>query len=179
MSEHLFSLFYYEKHGEPASVFVANKLAYFLQRVGEPLRLTFVPHIFGPYDQAVEKVLYALNGKYLKGLEQMSTGAFEPIELNYERYIEIKNYVENNLTSEQKLHLKNLFKIIDGFELALSLEILSSIDFLRNDNTNLSEPEILAEIQNWNKRKKEIIKKEYISIAVNHLENYAQNLQIA
>jgi O-acetyl-ADP-ribose deacetylase (regulator of RNase III) len=72
----LHALFKYEKLGEVASVFAANKLAYFLQKSGEPMRLQFVPYKYGPYAQAIEKVLYALNGKYLKGMEQMQAKAF-------------------------------------------------------------------------------------------------------
>jgi O-acetyl-ADP-ribose deacetylase (regulator of RNase III) len=76
------ALFTYVARGEDASVFAANKLAYFLQRSGEKMKLNFVPHTYGPYDQRVEKVLYALNGKYVRGLEQMTAKAFEPLILN-------------------------------------------------------------------------------------------------
>src|SRR5690606_37038487 len=60
----LHSLFKYERYGEYSTVFTANKLAYFLQESGENLKLNFEPYMYGPYAQAVEKVLYALNGKY-------------------------------------------------------------------------------------------------------------------
>src|SRR5579863_2025865 len=56
----LYALYRYEKLGEIASVFAANKLAYFLQQSGENLKLHFIPYTYGPYAQAVEKVLYAL-----------------------------------------------------------------------------------------------------------------------
>ncbi|MCB9263476.1 MAG: phosphatase, partial [Lewinellaceae bacterium] len=54
----LYALYQYERQGEAASLFVANKLAYFLQRMGEPLRLKFVPHFYGPYSPQVQHVLY-------------------------------------------------------------------------------------------------------------------------
>jgi len=44
------------------SLFAANKLAYFLQRMGQKLRLDFRAHHYGPYAIGVEKVLYHLNG---------------------------------------------------------------------------------------------------------------------
>ena len=78
----LYALFEYEKLGEIATVFAANKLAYFIQRSGENLRLQFVPFTYGPYAQAIDKVLYHLNNKYLNGLEQMSAKPFEPLKLN-------------------------------------------------------------------------------------------------
>jgi O-acetyl-ADP-ribose deacetylase (regulator of RNase III) len=175
----LYALYKYEKLGEVATVFAANKLAYFLQKSGEPLRLQFVPYLYGPYAQAVEKVLYALNGKYLKGMEQMKARAFEPLKLNYERYNEVETYVKDKLNVEQKERLKNLFKVIEGFESSLSLEILASTHFLKSENSQLSEDELFTKIQEWNDRKKNLITKEYISIALNHLQNYGSKLYIS
>ncbi len=175
----LYALFKYEKLGEVATVFAANKLAYFLQKSGEPLRLQFIPYKYGPYAQAVEKVLYALNGKYLKGIEQMKARAFEPLQLNYEKYDEVKKYVNTNLSFDQKQRLKSVFKIIDGFETTLSLEIISSAHYLINENPRLTENELFEKIQDWNERKKNLVTKEYIKIAVEHLQNYESKLNFA
>ncbi len=172
----LYALFKYEKLGEVATVFSANKLAYFLQKSGEPLRLEFVPYKYGPYAQAIEKVLYALNGKYLKGLEQMQARAFEPLQLNYQMFDEVERYVATNLSSDQKRRLESLFNIIDGFETTLSLEILSSAHFLISENPKLTEDQLFEKIQDWNERKKNLVKKEYISIALEHLGNYGNKL---
>jgi hypothetical protein len=172
------ALFTYVRRGEDASVFVANKLAYFLQRSGEKMRLQFVSHSYGPYAQAVEKVLYALNGTYLKGLEQMEAKAYEPLELNFDKYGEVKEFVETQLTAEQKERLKSLYGLIEGFESPLSLEVLSSVDFLRRENSGITEDALFEKIQDWNDRKKSLIKKEYITIAIDHLDSYGQQLYI-
>ncbi len=173
------ALYTYVLRGEDASVFVANKLAYFLQRSGEKMKLQFVGHSYGPYAQAVEKVLYALNGKYLKGLEQMKAKAFEPLQLNFDRYNEVKEYIAKELTAEQKERLNSLYRLIDGFESSLALEILASVDFLRNEKKDIIEEELFEKIQNWNERKKNLVKKEYISIAIQQLDNYSSALQLA
>lgn len=174
----LYALFQYERLGEVATVFAANKLAYFLQKSGEPLRLQFVPYVYGPYAQAIEKVLYALNGKYLKGMEQMSIKPFEPLKLNYDRFPEVSSYVEKNLNQEQKGRLKNLFKVIEGFESSLSLEILASTHYLKSSDPEITEDQLFSKIQDWNQRKRNIIKKEYINIALNHLQNYGSEIYL-
>lgn len=174
----LYALYKYERLGEVASVFAANKLAYFLQKSGEPLRLEFVPYRYGPYAQAVEKVLYSLNGKYLKGMEQMKIRPFEPLQLNYEKYTEVETFIKTNLTLEQNQRLINLFKVIEGFETTLSLEILSSTHFLISDKPKLTEDEVFEKIQDWNERKRNLIHKEYISIALTHLEDYSSKMCI-
>ena len=173
----LHALYKYEKMGEVASIFAANKLAYFLQKTGEPMKLQFVPYKYGPYAQGIEKVLYALNGKYLNGMEQMKARAFEPLQLNYERYDEVQNYIKT-LGFEQQKRLENLFEVIDGFETTLSLEILSSTHFLISENPKISEEELFDKIKNWNERKKNIITKEHITIALNHLQDYGSTINI-
>jgi len=174
----LYALFQYEKLGETASVFAANKLAYFLQKSGEPLRLQFVPYTYGPYAPAIEKVLYALNGKYLTGMEQMSAKPFEPIKLNQDRYNEVQDYIKTNLTSEQKGRLNGLFNIISGFESTLSLEILASVHYLLNESPDLNREDLLHKIQSWNNRKKSLITEDYIQIAYNHLAKYSNQIEL-
>ena len=134
----LYALFHYEALGEYSSLFSANKLAYFLQRMGERLKLDFKPHLFGPYSDEVQRVLYSLNGAYLNGLEQNQAKAFEPLKLNYDKFDEIKDYVNSKLSQQQKLRLKNLIKFINGFESELSLEVLSSVAFILDENPELS-----------------------------------------
>lgn len=172
----LYSLFQYEKLGEAATAFVANKLAYFLQTSGENLKLQFIPHIYGPYAQAVNSVLYGLNGKYLKGMKQVKARPFEPLDLNYDRYDEIQDYIRKNLSPEQHTRLKNLFEFIDGFESPLSLEVLSSIHYLLAEDSSLGVDELLVKIQTWNDRKKQLIDREHVQIALVHIKEYGTKL---
>ncbi|MBX3254833.1 MAG: macro domain-containing protein [Chitinophagaceae bacterium] len=175
----LYALFKYERLGEVASVFVANKLAYFLQKSGENLKLQFVPYTYGPYAQAVDKVLYSLRNKYIHGMEQMSARAFEPLQLNYDRLEEVQEYMRKNLNPEQHARLKNVFEFIDGFESALSLEILSSIHYLLEENPQLNSDELLQKIKDWNKRKSELIDKEHVEIALKRIKEHGSKLNFA
>jgi Predicted phosphatase homologous to the C-terminal domain of histone macroH2A1 len=174
----LYSMFYFESLGENSSLFVANKLAYFLQRLGEKTfnKLKFEASHYGPYSVGVIHVLHALNGKYLKGLEQMDVKAFEPLELSYDMASEVSEYVKRELTSEQRDKLKNLLKLIDGFQSALSLEILATVDFVRKDNPSMHESDIILAIKKWSYRKENLFKPKYISVALNHLQIYSSQI---
>src|SRR3990170_2876549 len=44
-----------------------QKLAYFLQEAGEPLRLRFEKGLYGPYAHNLNKVLEVLEGHYIRG----------------------------------------------------------------------------------------------------------------
>lgn len=177
----LYAMFYYESLGENASLFVANKLAYFLQRLGEKSlsKLKFDASHYGPYAVQVEHLLHNVNGKYLKGLEQMNAKAFEPLELQYDKIKEVSDYVKKELTSEQRTRLSSLLKLIDGFESALSLEILATVDFVRKNNPGITQAEIVKIIHDWSPRKRDLFQEKYIQIAGNHLYDYSNRLGIS
>ena len=44
-----------------------QKLAYFLQEAGEPLKLPYVKHIYGPYAANLNHVLKHIEGHYIRG----------------------------------------------------------------------------------------------------------------
>ncbi|WP_080055053.1 type II toxin-antitoxin system antitoxin DNA ADP-ribosyl glycohydrolase DarG [Spirosoma aerolatum] len=171
----LYALFSYESMGEHASLFVANKLAYFLQRLGENLRLNFKPHHYGPYANEVGHVLYKLNGVYMMGMEQNEIKAFESLQLRYDKLDEVRDYVNNNLQPEQRQRLKNLLTLIAGFQSALSLEVLASVDFIQFYEGITSVEEVFARLQNWSDRKKRLIKERHVAIAVEQLNAYKQH----
>jgi O-acetyl-ADP-ribose deacetylase (regulator of RNase III) len=174
----LYMLFHYEALGEYSSLFSANKLAFFLQKMGENLKLTFEAHLFGPYTEDVKRVLYSLNGTYLNGLEQNEAKAFEPLKLNYDRFDEIRTYINKELVAEQKTRLKKLIKFIQGFESDLSLEILASVAMILDNNPDFSL-ELVTEECKWNDRKKRLFKNEYIKIAYEHLHQTIYNKELS
>ena len=175
----LYALYEYEKSGEVASVFAANKLAYFLQKSGEDLKLQFVKYTYGPYAQAVSRVLYSMNGKYLKGMEQMEAKPFEPLQLSWDRYEEVENYVKTNLLPEQRQRLNDLFELIGGFESTLALEILATIQYVMDSNPDISESDLVEKVKNWSDRKRNLIKEEYIHIALKQLAEHGSKLHFA
>ena len=172
----MYALFTYESYGEYSSLFAANKLAYFLQRMGQPLKLKFEPHYYGPYAIAVSKVLYAMNGVYLKGLEQQEVKPFDPLLLNYEKWSEIKEYCEKQMNNEDFNRLINLLQMFSGFTSELSLEILSSTAYILDDHPDYTFEQVLQAIKQWSPRKAKLFKEEYVRTAFNHLISYQENI---
>jgi O-acetyl-ADP-ribose deacetylase (regulator of RNase III) len=177
----LYAMFYYESLGENTSLFVANKLAYFLQRMGEKSlnKLKFEAHHYGPYSIGVEHLLHHVNGKYLKGLEQMDAKAFEPLELQYNTAKEVSEYVKKELSLEQRTRLKNLLKLIDGFQSALSLEVLATVDFVKKDKPGINREGIVEVIHNWSDRKRKLFQEKYIDVAISRLDNYSNTIEMS
>lgn len=171
----LYGLFAFESFGEYSSLFVANKIAYFLQRMGQNLRLDFKPYHYGPYAVGVEKVLYHLNGVFLKGLEQGQTKPFEPLKLNYEKWDMVNKYVQA-MNGEERDRLNKLVFFLKNFTSELSLEILATVDYILEKHPHYSLDDVLSAIGEWNMRKKELFKVESIQRAYEHLQNHKQQL---
>lgn len=172
----LYVLFAFESMGEYSSLFAANKLAYFLQRKGQKLNLDFVAHHYGPYAIGVEKVLYHLNGVYLKGMEQGIIKPFEPLHLNYEKWADIKQFVDSELSNEDSERVKSLVQFLSGFTSELSLEILATVDFIISKNPQYSIDDVMESIADWNIRKRELFKRNYVELSYNYLKNYSSEL---
>ena len=174
----LYALFFYETLGEQANLFAANKLVYFMQRLGEPAfgKYKFTPAHFGPYSTQVGRALHQLNGKYLTGLEQMELRAFDPLTLQYNTWEEVKQYVDENLSEVSRERLEQLVRLVSGFQSTLSLEVLATVDYVRNQNPGISLEETIRKVWEWNDRKKALFTERYIQIAYDHLKTSEQSL---
>lgn len=176
----LYSLYYYESLGEESSLFVANKLAYFLQRLGEPSlkRLKFEASHYGPYSVQLGHMMHALNGKYLHGLEQMDAKPFEMLDLNYNSFEEVRKFVHQQLNAEEIQRIKNLISLIDGFQTSLSLETLATVDFVKHTYKAKTKSEVIQKIHTWSERKKTLMTDKFILIAYQQLDDYSSRLEI-
>lgn len=170
----LYAMFCYEVHDERCSLFVANKLSYFYQMLGEKefARMSFVPHYYGPYSVGVGHMLNAVNGKYIHGLEQMDRKPFEALMLDYGRKAEVSEYVHHSLTETQIGHIKQLLRLIDGYESAYALEVLATVAYERKEHPGITLEETIGQIESWSSRKKNLFKREHIVTAYEHLNGW-------
>lgn len=165
-------MFEYESAGEESSLFVANKLAYFLQRKGEKLSLNFEAHIYGPYAVQLNHVLLHLNGTYLSGMEQNMSKPFDSLQLNYSKLPEIEKYLDTHLSHDQRRRVKEVKKLIHRYESTFSLELLATVDFIKDNNKVESSTDVMKSLSLWSKRKSKLFKLEQVQMALNHLEKY-------
>ena len=173
-----YAMYYYDSLGENCSLFVANKLAYFLQRNGSKTfaKVKFKAHYYGPYSIKIDHIVYDLNGSYIKGFEQMSASAFEPLTMQYDRINEVSEYVRS-LDKTELNSLKETIRLISGFESTLALEVLASVDFIRHTNPGITLEDTINAIHNWSERKTKLFKNEYIQIAYDHLDTFYSGSQ--
>ncbi len=173
----LYALFEYERRGGDATLFAANKMAWFLQRLGENLKLRFEPLHYGPYAHAIKHLLYKLNGTWLTGLEQKEIKPFEHIRLNYSKRSQLDKWMQTKLGPQQWQRLEALFQLLEGFENDYGLELLSTIDYIRKEaqeqELTLDEDLIVDRVKSWSSRKKHYLKENHIGIAWTHLNEFS------
>lgn len=165
-------LFLYEDEGDPISLFVANKIAYFLQLLGQPMQLTFKKHYYGPYAPQMNAFARVFNGSFLRGLEQGNARPFEPLPLNYDRYPELAAYIERELTNEQRQLLQRLDTLLTGYKSAYALEVLATVAHIRRENPTYGVAEIVAEAEQWSTRKKYLLQPRHVALALERLQTY-------
>lgn len=141
-----------------------QKLAYFLQEAGEPLRLKYEEGFYGPYAPNLNKVLEALEGHFTRGYGDSQKPDVE-IELLPGAADEAERFLSGNESLCRRLdHVANL---IDGFETPYGMELLSSVHWVAGRRTppaDTTEKAIEA-VHGWNDRKRAMFKAEHIRIA--------------
>jgi O-acetyl-ADP-ribose deacetylase (regulator of RNase III) len=158
----LMALNKYKVLGYAINLLVAQKLAYFMQRLGEPLNLKFEKGFYGPYSHQLQHLLKYLNGWYLQFRhEQTSPGT--TMKLNHIEKVE--EYSKNNLSAQQKERLSRLETLIEGFESPYGLELLATVDFIQQQSNKNKPGDIEKEIGQWTNRKKELMKPYHIEVA--------------
>lgn len=170
-------LYHYRSLGEYASEFAAEKLMYFLQRMGETnLNLDFKKGFYGPYSGKVRHVLFALNGTYLSGLSQKDAKPFQALPLILERQGEVRTYLNENSTADQQARLAQVQHLLDGFQSPAGLELLATLDYLIEENRTFDFTTLFHHLKNWSSRKKEMFTEYQVNVALNRLIGFKEIL---
>lgn len=157
----------YAAPGYRLSLLEIQKLAYFLQEAGEPLKLRFIRHFYGPYADNLNHVLIRLDGHYIRGYGDRSKDA--QIQLLPNAAKEAHALLVENAEALERL--KQVSTIIRGFETPYGLELLATVHWIIKENPEInSEPnKIIEAVHSWSQRKQKMFKKEHIYKAWQHL----------
>lgn len=146
-----------------------QKLAYFLQEAGEPLRLKYQAHIYGPYAHNLNKVLEILEGHFIRGYGDTQKPDVE-IELLPGALEKADEFLSKH--KESQARLTQVTELIEGFETPYGLELLSSVHWIAHYAPGPVQDagEAVQIIHNWNMRKQRMIRPEHIYIAWERLK---------
>lgn len=163
----------YAKPGYRSTKLEIQKLAYFLQAAGEPLKLPFVKHLYGPYAENLNKVLQRLEGHYLRGYGDRNTNtSIQLLPGAMEQADAFLANVEGG--DEGRERLNRVACLIEGFETPYGLELLATVHWVEAEEPLISNDEtsVVGRFQAWSKRKKSAFRREHVLRAWERLRDY-------
>lgn len=145
-----------------------QKLAYFLQAVGQPLRLNYDAGHYGPYAPNLNKVLEAMEGHFVRGYGD-SQKPNEQIELMAGAIEEANAFLERDETSKQRL--TRVAELIEGFETPYGMELLATVHWVAHRSapgstgvaTNAEQA--VTRVHAWNPRKASVFQPKHVRVA--------------
>lgn len=125
--------------GELISTFAAEKIIYFLQRLGgkDIYNIEFSRGYYGPYSGGkISHLLYHLNGSYIKGMTGMQNKPFDEIWLLSDTPAIVTEYLSTTGNSRYKELAEHTKTFLQGYYSNYSLELLSTVDYIYNYENN-------------------------------------------
>jgi len=166
----IYLLAHYAALGYRFSLLEIQKLMYFLQAAGQPLKLNYVKKQYGPYAENLNHVLQRVEGHFLRGYGDRSGKA--SIYLLPEAEHEAEQFLQSY--PETKARLQKVLDLIEGFETPYGMELLATVHWLAAENPDVKEnPQIAVQgFQAWNRRKRDYFKSEHIYAAWEQLKSH-------
>lgn len=161
-----------ENYCEPGyrlSLLEIQKLAYFLQEVGEPLKLKFVKEKFGPYADNLNFVLQRIEGHLIRGYGDRSGRAEIGLMPSASEHAE--EFLKSDPDAARRL--RRVSEIILGFETPHGLELLATVHWVaKHDKPAARTVERAVEmVHSWNARKKKIFTADHVWLAWQRLND--------
>jgi hypothetical protein len=158
----------YEDVALASSLIEVQKLLYFLQAAGEPLRLNFVEARYGPYADNLRHVLAAVEGHLLTGFGDGSAPALdaEPITV-----LPGADEAAHDFLAHSPHTVSRVGRVLDlaeGFESMYGMELLASVHWVatQQDPAAASDPELAAKlVQGWTPRKGRMFTRDHLETA--------------
>jgi len=146
-----------------------QKLMYFMQEAGQPLKLDYTKGTYGPYASNLRFQLGRLEGHYLTGFGD----ATEQPEKILELLDGAVDKAQDTLTLQDEVNkrMDRVERLIDGFEDSYGMELLSTVHWVMVHNPEARKaPEVaIAEVQRWSSRKNRSMKPTHIRKAWDRL----------
>ncbi|MGE6371003.1 type II toxin-antitoxin system antitoxin DNA ADP-ribosyl glycohydrolase DarG [Planococcus kocurii] len=137
-----------------------QKLAYFLQEVGEPMKLRFQKNKYGPYADSLNHVLQRIEGHFIRGYGDRSSEA--EIYLLEDAADHAIAFLRRDRESLKRL--KKVNEIIQGFETPYGMELLATVHWVvkQYPERSMDLSFVTEQVQNWSNRKKELFSAKHI-----------------
>jgi O-acetyl-ADP-ribose deacetylase (regulator of RNase III) len=146
-----------------------QKLAYFLERAGQPLKLKFRKDSYGPYSDTLRHVLKALDGHYIIGVGDFAGES--DIGVLPSAVTEADNFIRSSGNADLADHIERVRQLIKGFETPYGMELLATVHWVVTEEFARTEDDAITAAHGWNARKKVILREDHIRRAWQRLSD--------
>jgi len=143
-----------------------QKLMYFMQEAGQPLKLNYVKHHYGPYATNLSHVLHRIEGHFVAGYQDGGDQPDKELSIVPGAIAEAEAALEHEPQTHE--HFNRVADLVDGFETPYGLELLATVHWVAVREGADTPEKALARIHNWNERKKAFTPRQ-VSIAFDTL----------
>jgi O-acetyl-ADP-ribose deacetylase (regulator of RNase III) len=159
---------------EGASLLEIQKLMYFIQEAGQPLRLNYVKARYGPYAENLNHVLQALEGHYIRGYGDRTQQVLNlaPITLMADAEDEATRWLGGH-PDETADRIDKVMQLAAGFASAYGLELLATVHWVATREPSTLKADdvtgITQSIEAWSDRKGRLFTEAHVGKAADHL----------
>jgi O-acetyl-ADP-ribose deacetylase (regulator of RNase III) len=148
------------------TLLVAQKLAYLLQVMGEPLELAFEKGKYGPYCEAINHALQRMEGHFIVGYGDRTAEA--DIEAHPAALERAHSFLAEDPDALRRV--ERVSSLIQGFESPFGLELLSTVHWAAAESGLTTADDALAVVAAWNPRKREMFTPHHVRAAWGRLQ---------
>jgi O-acetyl-ADP-ribose deacetylase (regulator of RNase III) len=161
----------YREQGYKLTRLEIQKLAYFLQEGGEPMRLRYVKHQYGPYADNLNHVLQHIEGHYIRGYGDRSSSNRAAIYPTPEGVEAARAFLVSSADVTERLD--RVSRLIEGFETPYGLELLATVHWVAKSSPQAATGISVAiqKVQDWSSRKRERFRPDHIQNAWRRLKD--------
>jgi O-acetyl-ADP-ribose deacetylase (regulator of RNase III) len=146
-----------------------HKLIYFLQESGEPLRLEYIEHHYGPYAKNLSHVLNRIEGYMLLGYADGGDNPDKQIQILSGADVDADAFLRQQ--PETVARIERVSELIDGFETPFGMELLATVHWVAKKEAIAIRDAIADQIYSWNTQKRKFSPRQ-IQIAIERLSRY-------
>lgn len=157
----------YSRVALDASLIEVQKLMYFLQVAGEPLKLNYAKNLYGPYADNLRHVLSHIDGHFITGYGDGNTPVreAEPIHVLPGAVQQARAKLTEH--PDTLAHIERVYDIIDGFESMYGLELLATVHWVMTHDAAAAKDLGAAfdQVCAWNNRKARMFTRDHVTAA--------------
>lgn len=137
-----------------------------MRTAGEPLRLKFKMHQFGPYAENLRHVMNAIEGHFISGCSDGGDNPHKQIELVPGTVDDAEALLRDH--PDTKTRLERVCNLMDGFESPFGMELLATVHWMLHNESVTEEGQAIKSVHEWSERKKRFTTRQ-IGIAFDRL----------